>query len=371
MKKISALLIICFLTILITNANDGTFYMSGNQLIPITETDIEVKKEILKIRKISPGLIEVDVYYEFYNPVGQKSLIVGFEAMPPEGDVDVNVVHEKHPFMKNFTVEMNKRYLQHEVAIVPKKNYFQNNKFNSYSEEDIIQKMLEGNYLSDYLYVYYFNATFEPGLDIIRHTYTFNISGSVDLGLYFNYVLTAANRWANGQIDDFTLIIDMGEFETYHINSTFFSKPAEWKIDGKGKYSQVSSDENYMFDLPAVKFHIINGKITFSKMNFRPDGELFLYTGFFYGYSDEPFSYKTDYLPLAIRNQTALSEPADEMSKKVLRNLPFARRGFVFKTTEIQKYYETMVDWYIPDTNYTGTLESLTQEEKDWIERFK
>ncbi len=32
--------------------------------------------------------------------------------------------------------------------------------------------------------------------------------------LDFRYILTAANRWANGQIDDFTLIIDMETLET-------------------------------------------------------------------------------------------------------------------------------------------------------------
>lgn len=32
-------------------ANDGVFYTSGNQLIPITETEISVKKEILSITR--------------------------------------------------------------------------------------------------------------------------------------------------------------------------------------------------------------------------------------------------------------------------------------------------------------------------------
>ena len=32
--------------------NDGAFYMAGNQLVPINETDISVKKEILYIKKL-------------------------------------------------------------------------------------------------------------------------------------------------------------------------------------------------------------------------------------------------------------------------------------------------------------------------------
>lgn len=38
-------------------ANDGAFFAKGNHLIPINETDISVKKEILSIKKsITKGL---------------------------------------------------------------------------------------------------------------------------------------------------------------------------------------------------------------------------------------------------------------------------------------------------------------------------
>ena len=49
-------------------ANDGTYYTSGNQLIPLQETSISVKKEILTISLRDNGYADVDVYYEFYNP---------------------------------------------------------------------------------------------------------------------------------------------------------------------------------------------------------------------------------------------------------------------------------------------------------------
>ncbi len=49
-------------------ANDGSYYASGNHLIPVFETDISVKKEILTLKKIRNRFIEVTVYYEFFNP---------------------------------------------------------------------------------------------------------------------------------------------------------------------------------------------------------------------------------------------------------------------------------------------------------------
>ena len=38
------------------------------------------------------------------------------------------------------------------------------------------------------------------------------------------------------------------------------------------------------------------------------------------------FDWKRSYLPFSIDNQDGISPPADEFSKNVLRNLPFARR---------------------------------------------
>ena len=70
MKKI-AILLFCCLSAFFATANDGVFYASGNQLIPITETDISVKKEVLTINRVGDH-IEVTVYYEFFNPVGEK-----------------------------------------------------------------------------------------------------------------------------------------------------------------------------------------------------------------------------------------------------------------------------------------------------------
>ena len=54
MKKLTILLTLCVLTLL-AFANDGVYYAAGNQLIPITETDIQVKKEILTLNRTQSG----------------------------------------------------------------------------------------------------------------------------------------------------------------------------------------------------------------------------------------------------------------------------------------------------------------------------
>lgn len=54
MKKLTILLTLCVFTLL-AFANDGVYYAAGNQLIPITETDIQVKKEILTLNRTQSG----------------------------------------------------------------------------------------------------------------------------------------------------------------------------------------------------------------------------------------------------------------------------------------------------------------------------
>ena len=92
--------LLIILTIFFSNlyANDGAYFFSGNQLIPTTETDIIVRKEILTLKKIRNQFIEVTVYYEFYNPGIEKEIIVGFEAFAPEGDVNGEPKNGKHPY---------------------------------------------------------------------------------------------------------------------------------------------------------------------------------------------------------------------------------------------------------------------------------
>ncbi len=84
-KRILALSLVILILSISVSANDGSYYVSGNQLIPIIETDISVRKEILKITRKTKRQVEVSVYYEFFNPGNPKSVIVGFEAFSPGG----------------------------------------------------------------------------------------------------------------------------------------------------------------------------------------------------------------------------------------------------------------------------------------------
>lgn len=410
MRKVLAL-IVCLISVAVAYANDGEFYIDGNQLIPVTETDITVQKEVLTLNRIGDKL-EVTVYYEFYNPVGEKELLVGFEARGTE--VDPNPTFPEHPCIRNFKVVMNGEPLKYEVANVD--YHFENGKRITdpyYRDGQIIGLTLEEcekrlaemealEVICDY--VYHFKAKFRPGLNIIQHTYQFDISYSQTraqdfMDSWFPYILTAANRWANHQIDDFTLYINMGDRMSFSVNQNpyrifdgFFEKASEWTINGIGRYSvyDVKDEKEY------PTFHIQEGGLIFHKENFHPDGELYLsyHTGWMYKWDSnwkdgDPKSaervmdyFKKQYIPLRVARKVTGEPPYvvttctkedpyyttfTPEQRRILKNLPFAYRGYIFNSKELQDFYESTA-WYIPNPAYKPDMQQLPEEEQKWVE---
>ncbi len=344
-------------------ANDGAFYARGNQLIPIMETDISVRKEILTIKKIRDQFIEVTVYYEFFNPKEEKIITVGFEAFSPEGDVDGTPKNGMHPYMRDFTVQLNGETLNHSIAYVTDSAYAKSGAIRSKKLPDILTSISDVNVV-DFFYVYHFKAKFKKGLNVIKHTYSYDFSGHIGANYEFEYVLTAANRWANKQIDDFTLILDMGEFETFHINKGFFRSSNDWLINGIGKSKEVKGVKNTITEKDAVEFHIQKGNLIFQKTNFRPAGELFVYS---LNYMGEE---KTDFIPFSYYQHDQIKTPTTELQKRILKNLPFARRGYIFQNPDLKNFYEKQ-EWYIPNPNYEPIVDVLTEIEKQWINKWQ
>ena len=358
-------------------ANDGAFRASGNQLIPMYETDISVKKEILTIRRINEKQARVEVYYEFFNPKEAKILEVGFEAVSPSGDVDHYPTKDGHqPYIRQFTVTLNEASIPYKVAIVHDKLYYRAGQYKAISLAQA-NKESEEDYV-DFFYVYHFRASFRQGLNIIRHSYIVDLSNSVGEHYSLDYILTAARRWANRQIDNFTLQIDMGEFQDLSIEPTFFKNVSEWKTDSTIKSMDVKTGDKDQPDMS--RFFIRKGAIVFTKLNFKPKGELEMHSfnSYYYRSADRPegggspeqFDSRTTRLPFSIDDQDGIYPPVDELSKKILHNLPFARRGYVFKSPEIAAYY-TKQPWYLPDPTYTPDPGSLTKQEQDWLAKNK
>ena len=364
MKILFNILVFCYAASGLSN--DGAYFLSGNQLIPIQETDISIKKEILIVKRINTDNVQVTVSYLFDNPSEPKNLLVGFEAASPAGDVNWRPKNGEHPYMNNFTVILNGMPLKYTPSIVLDSNYYTSGQIQSISEQEILKKFANMGDPSFY-YVYHFNAAFKKGFNTIQHTYNFRLSNSVDEHYAFEYILTAANRWANKGIDDFTLIIDMGDFQDFLIEKQFFTDNANWIINGK-IVDFVRGDELSYRSFPyASNFFCQYGPLVFSQKNFHPAGELNLYSVRNYELLDITiFDAAKHKLPFNPESTEGIFKANNELSHKILRNLPYARRGFVFKTPEIQTYYEKQI-WYSPNPSYRSNEADLTEFEKNWL----
>jgi len=375
MKNVSKILILIpvLLSFTVCYSNDGSFRASGNQLIPMYETVISVKKEILTIKKINPRQAAITVYYEFFNPKQDKELEVGFEAFSPYGDVEAHPVNGQHPYIRNFTVNLNGESIPFKVAIVSDSLYYSNGKYKSKTVAQVLKENEDVDNVN-FFYVYHFRALFKQGINVLQHTYVVDLSSSVEENYSLPYVLTAARRWANRQIDDFTLQIDMGDLQDISIQNTFFSHASEWQLSGGGKSTELIQDKQYHDAVDISEFFIRKGTLVFQKRNFKPSGELYMYSHSSYFFHsnedmiDGRFDCKRDQLPFAVENQDALGTPVNELSKKILRNLPFARRGYVFKSIELQSYFERQ-PWYIKDETYQPVADQLTPKEQAWLNK--
>lgn len=360
--------ILCFLCLSFTTwANDGVFYASGNHLIPVFETDISVQKEILTIKKIDREYIDVVVYYEFFNPKADKEIIVGFEAFAPTGDADLMPKNGQHPYMEDFTVQLNNQILGFEVAYVEADPYTENGKIIS---KDLKILTADGVEYQEFFYVYHFKAKFKTGLNKIVHTYRYKLSSSVMEYYHFDYVLTAANRWANKQIDDFTLVLDMGECEEFRLAKLFYQNNSDWIINGIGKMTDHVKTESDYEDYEESDCVIQKGQLIFEKKNFHPDGELHVSSRKYFPNPDFA-TLSTLYVPYSYHDYAYWDyEPSSEMEIKILRNIPYARRGYIFKNEELQAFF-TNQSWYIPNRNYISDVKDLHPLEVEWVERFK
>ncbi|MEN7551509.1 YARHG domain-containing protein [Rapidithrix thailandica] len=352
------------LTAALAKANDGAYYASGNHLIPINETTVSVSKEVLKIERVHEDYIKVTVDYIFHNPGAVKDILVGFEAPSPNGDVNGTPKNGRHPYIENFKVIMNGEELSYKVAMVQDDAYYQNEQIKSISVQKAMGDTFNPNE-PDFYYVYHFNTNFQPGTNTIKHEYQFKVSGSVDLAYDFHYILTAANRWANQQIDDFTLILDLGDFTDYNISQTFFTGFEYWT--GATKFMDGTPLPYSETETQPLRVITNEATVVFKKKNFKPVDELYIYCKRnTQSLQTQTFDHTKLMLPYNVADFKHLMNASNENAFKILRNLPFARRGYIFKNELIQKYFESL-EWYQPNPSYQANVDLFGKEEREWL----
>ncbi|MEE1004944.1 MAG: SH3 domain-containing protein [Bacteroidaceae bacterium] len=239
MKQLTSLLLLVLA--LETFANDGVYYTNGSFLVPVKETDVSVKKEILEIKLCKDGYAEVCVDYTLYNNKEGKTVTMAFEAAAPYEAWAPFSREGKHPFIQDFIVLFNGQKLAYRNAIIASQNDRRTDftpldltKWKGYGEvadslipmdNILIDPSLPDSFCT-FAYAYYFNAPFSKGENTIRHTYRYKMSYGVGRKFEVPYALYPATRWANGKVDDFTLRITSDDTRAILLpNSLFLGTP--------------------------------------------------------------------------------------------------------------------------------------------------
>lgn len=364
MKKILPLIFLNLLLTITAFGNDGAFYASGNTLVPLKETKITLKKEVLKFYIHDFNWMRVDVDFTFYNPGPSKKLTVGFVTPPADGDVTEKEL--SHPQIKDFTVVVNGTRLAYKIKRM-RETSFKLTKIESGGDD----------------FVYYFPVTFKKGLNRLRHTYLFRGGGSVDLQRDFDYVITTGKSWANGQIDDFELQL--------HLDNGIYSIPAgfwkserrvNWQIVGNGVIAEKSEQWFGVENSPLMRIaHLNSGYILFREKNFKPDQEISLGeyqwgAGWFSKWCKEsakcPDSEEAQKLTpyFTVDPEFDLtSEYTHDLSEndiKIIGNFAYAIRGLPFKDKLLNGFYSKFI-WYKPNPAVTAASMRLSSAEKRFL----
>lgn len=332
-KLVFFLFVLCFQN---AKADDGVFYATGNTLIPLKETTIRLKKEILNLERKGEWM-QVDIYFEFFNPGPEKELTVGFVTPPAEGDVSDE--EAKHPFIKDFMVMVDDQLLSYNIVRMKETGF----KVNT--------KIADG-----YDFVYHFKIKFAKGITVIRHSYLYKGGGSVEAKQDFDYRLTTGTTWANSGIDDFEMNIDMGGDSYFSVPSAFGVAPAPWQLAGIGRISNNLFAVPYFAedDSKLKMVYLRKGSLQLRAANFKPTEDLSVV---FWNLHNEVNLWcdkgiKNDFagmmdLMWGDSTETAVSKLSDAQLR-LYRNLNFARKGYDFKDESLKKSF-SKYNWYIPD----------------------
>jgi YARHG domain len=342
-------------------ANGGPVFIDGNTLVPIIETDIELRKEVLRIERLDWRKLKITVDYELFNPGKEKTILVGFEHQTPELLAGGQVWKERP--LVDFKVNINDENIKYKVISVPSKDYYKNGLFLEIKED-------EKNVSS--IALYYFEADFKKGTNRIRHEYFAEINTTGDYFYWIPYLLTPANRWANKQIDDFTMILDLGDFQEFGIENEQFIDSL-WQYDCK---STKKIEENYDDSLSSLQFFTKTEPIVYHQKKFYPTNELFIFSNWPSLMGCDLFDYqesKLTYQDLSfIKNYDDILAHdfgyKNEVSYNILSEFLYALRGKRFSNPVIQAYYDSL-EWYQPDPNYDESKVVLNDKEKQWMEQ--
>ena len=362
MKKILLAIMFCFLSIF-TFANDWEFGSEGEHIIPLKGSNMSIKKEKITL-KLTPDGMLVNVKFTFDNPTAENK-IVGF--VTPEsgsgGEGEGKGNRKPEPLkIKNFKTTVNGKEVKSNVELLSKllsKGVLDNNVIKEYTEKE----------KTFYNYVYYFNADFKQGENVVEHSYFY--TGSY--GVYerdFEYVVTTISKWKNQTVEDFEIEVHPGNYFV-KLPYSFWkdNKKINWEIVGKGKMVTIaptkkSNDEDAtgLERYGIIYLKLNNGFVRYKTKNFSPNQDFYMtrmdnILGFEYEYPEgkvQGYKFKDKYFEIlrevAYSDYSEIVDSLKDLSDEdldIVRNYPYAFAGHDFARKDLKDYFSQFI-WYSP-----------------------
>ena len=364
MKKILLAILFCLLSIF-TFANDWEFGSEGEHIIPLKGSNMSIKKEKITL-KLTPDGMLVNVKFTFDNPTAENK-IVGF-VTPESGngeeeDETTKPKRKAEPLkIKNFKTTVNGKEVKSNVELLSKllsKGVLDNNIIKEYTEKE----------KTFYNYVYYFNADFKQGENVVEHSYFY--TGSY--GVYerdFEYVVTTISKWKNQTVEDFEIEVHPGNYFV-KLPYSFWkdNKKINWEVVGKGKMVTIaptkkSNDEDAtgLERYGIIYLKLNNGFVRYKTKNFSPNQDFYMtrmdnILGFEYEYPEgkvQGYKFKDKYFEIlrevAYSDYPEIVDSLKDLSDEdldIVRNYPYAFAGHDFARKDLKDYFSQFI-WYSP-----------------------
>ena len=384
MKKILLTILFCLLSIF-TFANDWEFGSEGEHIIPLKGSNMSIKKEKITL-KLTPDGMLVNVKFTFDNPTAENK-IVGF-VTPESGngeeeDETTKPKRKAEPLkIKNFKTTVNGKEVKSNVELLSKllsKGVLDNNIIKEYTEKE----------KTFYNYVYYFNADFKQGENVVEHSYFY--TGSY--GIYerdFEYVVTTISKWKNQTVEDFEIEVHP---ENYFVKLPYSfwkdNKKINWEVVGKGKMviiapTKKSNDEDAtgLERYGIIYLKLNNGFVRYKTKNFSPNQDFYMtrmdnILGFDYEFPEgkiQGYKFKDDYFTTLREtiyddypNIVSSLKDLKDKDLDIIRNYPYAFAGYDFAKKDLKDYFSQFI-WYSPvgknvkiDPNFNNIIKAVDE----------
>ena len=384
MKKIFLAIMFCILSIF-TFANDWEFGSEGEHIIPLKGSNMSIKKEKITLKLIPDGML-VNVKFVFDSPNAENK-IIGF-VTPESGngeeeDETTKPKRKPEPLnIKNFKTTVNGKEVKSNVELLSKllsKGVLDNNIIKEYTEKE----------KTFYNYVYYFNADFKQGENVVEHSYFY--TGSY--GVYerdFEYVVTTISKWKNKTVEDFEIEVHPGNYFV-KLPYSFWkdNKKINWEVVGKGKMVTIaptkkSNDEDAtgLERYGIIYLKLNNGFVRYKTKNFSPNQDFYMtrmdnILGFDYEFPEgkiQGYKFKDDYFTTLREtiyddypNIVSSLKDLKDKDLDIIRNYPYAFAGYDFAKKDLKDYFSQFI-WYTPvgknvkiDPNFNNIIKAVDE----------